>query len=100
MLFLPNSHGPRPRNSPIMNMPNGGPVKFNSVGDVVVVSLVVVVAAVTVDVSSLLATEICDVLSACAVSNMPLTSVAADMTNSSAKPILFLSMAVHLPAFA
>jgi len=41
-----------------MNVPNGGPVEFNSVSGVAVVSLVVVVAAVTVAVSSLLATEI------------------------------------------
>jgi hypothetical protein len=57
MLFLPNPHGPRPRGSPIINIPNGGAVKFNSVGVVVVVSFVVVIA-VTVAVSSLLATEI------------------------------------------
>jgi hypothetical protein len=28
---------------------------------------------------------------------MPLTSAATDITSSSVKPILFLSMAVHLP---
>ncbi len=30
---------------------------------------------------------------------MPLTSAATDITNRRAKPILFLSMAVHLPCF-
>jgi hypothetical protein len=80
-----------------MNIPNGGRVKLNSAGGAVVVSLLVIVAAVTVAVSSLLATEICDAFSACAVRNMPLTSAATDITSSSVKPILFLSMAVHLP---
>jgi hypothetical protein len=95
----PNPHRPRPRNSPIINIPSGGPVKFSSVWGVVVVLSVFVVVAVTVAVSSLFASEICDALSACTVRNIPLMSAAPDMISSSVKPILFLSMAVHLRLF-